>query len=105
MGDKDVVGIIGALLASRALDGARVIATQVAGERAMSAGELARRWRALRPELEATVVADAGAALDRAVATREDGPVVIAGSLYLVGEARRRWVDDPMLRDPEEVAT
>ncbi len=104
MGDKDVDGIIGALLASRALDGARVIATQVAGERAMSAGELARRWRALRPELEATVVADAGAALDRSVATRENGPVVIAGSLYLVGEARRRWVDDPMLRDPEEVA-
>ena len=29
------------------------------------------------------------------------GPVVIAGSLYLVGEARRRWVDDPLLHDPE----
>jgi hypothetical protein len=28
--------------------------------------------------------------------------VVVAGSLYLVGEARRRWLDDPRLRDPEE---
>ena len=29
-----------------------------------------------------------------------DGPVVVAGSLYLVGEARARLVDDPLLRDP-----
>jgi folylpolyglutamate synthase/dihydropteroate synthase len=49
------------------------------------------------------VLTDAGAALDRALAVAE-GPVVVAGSLYLVGEARRRWVDDPLLRDPEEAA-
>ena len=29
-----------------------------------------------------------------------DGPIVVAGSLYLVGAARARLVDDPLLRDP-----
>jgi dihydrofolate synthase/folylpolyglutamate synthase len=101
MGDKDVDGIIDALLEARALEGARVIATQVQGDRAMPAGALARRWRVRRPETEVTVIADAGAALDRALGG--PGAVVVAGSLYLVGEARRRWVDDPLLRDPDEV--
>jgi hypothetical protein len=32
------------------------------------------------------------------------GPVVVAGSLYLVGEVRARLVDDPLLRDPQEAA-
>jgi dihydrofolate synthase / folylpolyglutamate synthase len=99
MGDKDVDGIIEALIGSRALAGARLFTTQVQGDRAMPAAELARRWRRLRPETELTVVADAGAALERALAVAQ-GPVVVAGSLYLVGEARRRWVDDPVLRDP-----
>jgi dihydrofolate synthase/folylpolyglutamate synthase len=101
MGDKDVDGIIEALLRSRALDGTRVIVTNVPGERALPAGELSRRWRRLRPDTELTVLTDAGAALDRALVVGE-GPVVVAGSLYLVGEARRRWVDDPLLRDPQE---
>ena len=35
----------------------------------------------------------------KAVTTAE-GPVVVAGSLYLVGAARARFVDDPELRDP-----
>ncbi len=107
MGDKDVDGIIRALLQAEAMAALQLITTQVPGERAMPAGELARRWRAIRPELEVTVRSDAGAALDRAVSTgdgRVTGPVVVAGSLYLVGEARRRWVDDPLLRDPEDVS-
>jgi len=104
MGDKDVDGIIEALAGSEALAGARVITTQVPGERAMPAAELAKRWRTLRPDTELTVVVDPGSALDRALAVAH-GPVVVAGSLYLVGEARRRWVDDPLLHDPGEVAT
>jgi folylpolyglutamate synthase/dihydropteroate synthase len=46
--------------------------------------------------LDATVeaVSDVGRALESAVA-RATGPVVVAGSLYLVGEARRRWAEDP----------
>ena len=42
-------------------------------------------------------------ALDRALAAG-DGPIVVAGSLYLVGAVRARLVDDPLLRDPVTVA-
>jgi dihydrofolate synthase/folylpolyglutamate synthase len=103
MGDKDVDGIIAALDRAAALDGARIIATRVQGERALPAGELARRWRAVRPEASVSAIEDTGAALDRALAGADGsaGTIVVAGSLYLVGEARRRWLDDPRLRDPE----
>ena len=46
-------------------------------------------------------VAEPLAALDRALATGS-GPVVVAGSLYLVGAVRGHLVDDPDLRDPTE---
>ncbi len=101
MGDKDVDGIIRALVGAAALADVRVIATQVAGERAMPAAELSKRWRAVSAWTEVTVVADVERALDRALAAAS-GPIVVAGSLYLVGAARRRWVDDPLLRDPAD---
>ena len=103
MGDKDVDGIIRALAGSPALAGAAIVATQVEGERAMPAAELASRWTAVRGTSTDTapiVAPDVAAALDRAVADAQ-GPIVVAGSLYLVGEARRRWLDDPLLRDPD----
>jgi folylpolyglutamate synthase/dihydropteroate synthase len=100
MADKDVDGIIRALDGAAALRDARIIATQVPGDRALAAADLARRWRSIRPDATVTVVVDLAAALDRALAGAV-GPVVVAGSLYLVGEARRRWLDDPRLRDPE----
>jgi len=100
MSDKDVDGIIRALGGAFALQGVQVVATQVPGDRALPAAELARRWRAIRPDATITVVADVGHALERALAGAA-GTVVVAGSLYLVGEARRRWLDDPRLRDPE----
>ena len=65
---------------------------------------LAARWRALGRSAGITdvvAVPDPGAALDRAIASAR-GPVVVAGSLYLVGDARRRLVDDPPLHDPED---
>ena len=101
MADKDVDGVIRALAGSPALRAARVICTSVALARAMPAAELARRWRALPGDRRPEVVDDPGAAIDAALATGS-GPVVVAGSLYLVGEARRRLVDDPRLRDPED---
>jgi dihydrofolate synthase/folylpolyglutamate synthase len=104
MADKDIDGVIGALQASASLRDARIVATQVPGERALPAAELGRRWRIVRPDATITVVVDVGGALEVALA-RSDGPVIVAGSLYLVGEARRRWVDDPVLRDPAEPAT
>jgi dihydrofolate synthase/folylpolyglutamate synthase len=100
MADKDVDGIVRALDRAAALEGARIIATQVPGERALPAGELARRWRQVRPGAMITPVADVREAFDRAI-DQATGTVVVAGSLYLVGEARRRWLDDPRTRDPE----
>ena len=44
------------------------------------------------------------AALERALAAG-DGPIVVAGSLYLVGAIRAQLVDDPALRDPEPTET
>lgn len=101
MGDKDVDGVLRPLADAAALRGARVIATQVEGPRALPAGTLAARWvAAAGPVAPApTVLADPTTALHAALATAE-GPVVVAGSLYLVGAARARLVDDPDLRDP-----
>jgi dihydrofolate synthase/folylpolyglutamate synthase len=105
MGDKDVDGVIRALAAAAAIRGARVIATSLAVPRALPAAVLAGRWRDLGGPariLDITAIDDPGAALERALADAR-GPVLVAGSLYLVGEARRRLVDDPRLRDPEDL--
>ena len=104
MADKDVDGVIAALASSPALADAQVIATAVDLPRAMPAAELADRWRAGRPGGPApAVAADPGEALDRALGG-PPGPVVVAGSLYLVGAVRARLVDDPLLRDPTDEA-
>ena len=100
MADKDVDGIIAALDRSRALRGARIIATQVPGERALAAADLATKWRSARPAARIDALADVSKALQAAF-DRAPGTIVVAGSLYLVGEARRRWLDDPRTRDPE----
>ena len=72
--------------------------------RALPADDLAARWRAGRPGGPAPVVAaDPVAALDQALAGAA-GPIVVAGSLYLVGAVRARLVDDPVLRDPIDEA-
>ena len=100
MADKDVIGIATALRAAESLRGARILATRVDLPRAMPAAELATIWRAAMPAATVEAIDDVGRALDAALASAP-GPVVVAGSLYLVGEARRRWLDDPLLRDPE----
>ncbi len=99
MADKDVAGIVTTLGAADALRGARVIATRVEGERALPAEALAARWRALVPGVRVEAVPEPAAALGAALAGAT-GPVVVAGSLYLVGEIRALLVDDPDLRDP-----
>ena len=104
MADKDVDGLIAALGTSRALAGARVIATAVPGARALAPEALAARWHGAVPDADVRVAPDPAAAVDRAVATAE-GPVVVAGSLYLVGAARARLVDDPELRDPGDAGS
>ncbi len=100
MADKDVAGVVAGLAASPALAGARVIATTVDLPRALAPEALAAHWAAARDgEPAPTVAADPEAALDIALASA-NGPIVVAGSLYLVGAVRARLVDDPALRDP-----
>lgn len=98
--DKDVDGTVRALLAAASMRGARIVATSLDVARAMPADVLASRWRALAPGHLVEAIPDPGAALGRALAVAP-GPVIVAGSLYLVGEVRRRLVDDPRTRDPE----
>jgi dihydrofolate synthase/folylpolyglutamate synthase len=120
MGDKDVAGILAALAATPELAAARLVATSVPGGRALPPARLAELWREVRPDgppdtarlvgagrgarpagtiPPPLVEPDPMAALEVALAEAE-GPVVVAGSLYLVGLVRARLVDDPLLRDP-----
>jgi dihydrofolate synthase/folylpolyglutamate synthase len=102
MADKDVDGVIDALGRAGAMAGATVICTTVGLARAMDAGELAARWQAHHPDGTVLVEPDPITAVDRALARSDagNGPIVVAGSLYLVGAARGHLVDDPNLRDP-----
>ncbi len=101
MSDKDVPGVIAAMSGCAALAGATVICTSLDLPRALSAPDLAAAWQAAGiPGLRAVAAETPDAALDLALQTG-DGTVVVAGSLYLVGAARARLVEDPVLRDPE----
>ena len=113
MADKDVDGVIGALASAALLRPARVICTEPAGGRALPAERLAARWAAATGQT-AEPIADPAAALDAALSPgsgscrgsgigvgRGSGPIIVAGSLYLVGAARAILVSDPMLEpDP-----
>lgn len=106
MGDKDVDAVLAPLAASPATRGAHIITTRVEATRALPADRLAERWRAIalrvgRAGAAVTVSPTPDAALGAALAHAQ-GPIVVAGSLYLVGAVRARLVDDPQLRDPEE---
>ena len=99
MADKDVEGVIDAVARSSSLAGATVVCTAVDLPRAMAPEALAAAWRARLPAATVVTAPDPDAALDLAL-DRAPGPVIVAGSLYLVGAARARLVDDPELRDP-----
>jgi dihydrofolate synthase/folylpolyglutamate synthase len=84
--DKDVAGIVSAL-AGRA---GAVVATAYGQERALPAAELAAIVRAVAPSVLCTDAPDCAAALDQARALAgPGGTVLVAGSLFLVGEARQ----------------
>jgi dihydrofolate synthase/folylpolyglutamate synthase len=101
MADKDVAAIVAAMRACRALDGAMVLCTAVDAPRALPAADLATAWRAGDPRISARPAGTPDQALDEALHVGR-GPIVVAGSLYLVGAVRARLVDDPALRDPDE---
>ena len=95
MADKEVRELVAALHRSRILADAAVVAVTVPdAPRALAGEELAAAWggdevsgRSSLPE-----------ALDEAVdlARVADGPLVVAGSLYLVGAVRAALVPGPM---------
>ncbi|MFN8517947.1 MAG: Mur ligase family protein [Chloroflexota bacterium] len=86
LADKDVPGMVAALRQASSLRAARVLATPVPDTpRSLDATELARVWG---PRAEPTASVDEALELGLAAASREGGPLVVAGSLYLVGRAR-----------------
>jgi dihydrofolate synthase/folylpolyglutamate synthase len=99
MADKDVEGTIDAIAASAALRGATIVCTAVDTPRALEPAALASRWRQRLPSARIRIAPEPTAAL--AVALEPGGgPVVVAGSLYLVRVVRARLLDDPAARDP-----
>jgi dihydrofolate synthase/folylpolyglutamate synthase len=103
MGDKDVTGIVATLASAPAMAGARVVCTSMPEARALPAADLAAAWRGAAPGVAVSVEPDPRTALHEALAGPE-GPVVVAGSLYLVGALRAVLVDDPDLADPDDPA-
>ena len=101
LADKDVPGV---LEPWRAL-ASHVVVTTPPSERATATEDLLRLARATWadvPEVEVEGVEDATAAIERAEELAgTGGTVVVAGSLYLVGAARDRYL--PVLDDDDEV--
>ena len=98
MADKDVAGMVGPLASAGVLQGARIITTQVDVPRAMRAADLAAAWRSaseVGAEKEVVVSETVDSALDMAVPSvrTDDGPLLVLGSLYLVGAIRGRLVE------------
>jgi dihydrofolate synthase/folylpolyglutamate synthase len=88
LADKDVAGMVEALRAAPSLRGAFVLATPVPDTaRALDAAALAAAWG---QGAEPTTSADEALARGRMAARRAGGPLVVAGSLYLVGHVRAR---------------
>jgi dihydrofolate synthase / folylpolyglutamate synthase len=85
--DKDARAIVAAL----AGDAIAIVATRYRQDRAMPPDELAAIARDVTPNVE--VADDLDAAL--ALAGRYHAPIVVAGSLFLVGEARVRLLGAP----------
>ncbi len=101
MADKDVAGVVNALSGSAALGDARVICTEIEAPRALPAENLAALWAATRTQGRQSpveLIRPLAAALEAALAEAA-GPIVVAGSLYLVGAVRALLIDDPALRD------
>jgi dihydrofolate synthase/folylpolyglutamate synthase len=97
MADKDIEAMVAALARATALRDARIIATTVPdSQRSLDAASLAAAWRHAGSSAVA-VRPDPGSALDEALGLARDagGPLVVCGSLYLVGSVRARLVPDP----------
>jgi dihydrofolate synthase/folylpolyglutamate synthase len=97
MADKAVAEILAALAAAVPLREARCLATRVPdSDRSLPASDTAAAWAAATGRANADAIDDADEALQRAceLAETAGGPLVITGSLYLVGHMRARLVPD-----------
>ncbi|HVQ21693.1 MAG TPA: Mur ligase family protein [Candidatus Saccharimonadia bacterium] len=108
MADKDVAGMVGPLASADTLHGARVITTQVDAPRAMPAADLAAAWRSAADAAADQVVVASGTidgALEMAIRSvrTEGGPLLVLGSLYLVGAIRGRLVEAADASAPRSV--
>lgn len=93
MADKEVGSMMAALAGSGLLQASRFVASGVPGSpRALPAADVARAWSGASSVPADGTFDDADVALAHAlaVAAVEGGPVIIAGSLYLVGHLRTR---------------
>jgi dihydrofolate synthase/folylpolyglutamate synthase len=106
LADKDVDEMLATLASDPGLRDARLIATDVPGtDRALPASSLLARWTAIAGTARDGVeVADVDEAVRRALADARDlgGPLIVAGSLYLVGHVRARLLGEPA--HPDELA-
>ena len=100
MGDKDVAGMVRELDAGDLMRGSRIIAPRVEGTRALDPRELADAWRHRRAGIAVDLVPAPVDALGEGIrlARSAGGPLVVAGSLYLVGAVRsalmqRGWLE------------
>lgn len=102
MADKSVDDILAALARCPSLRESRVVATAVPDtDRSLPAADLATAWTACTGQATDGTVPDCDAALHHALdlAAEAGGPLLITGSLYLIGHVRSRLVaDDPAWR-------
>jgi dihydrofolate synthase/folylpolyglutamate synthase len=109
LADKDVSGMVAPLAACRALDGARVVATSVPdAPRSLPPAGLAEVWKTAthgagdRRDSSARAIDEPGDALSQAIeySRQAEGPLIVCGSLYLVGFVRGRLVADTRASGP-----
>ncbi len=99
MRDKDVAGMVGQLASASLFRGGHLVVTQVT-PRGMAAADLAAAWQAARPGSAISLAGGAEEALEMGIrhAAGAGGPLVVAGSLYLVGAVRGLLVSRGLLQ-------
>jgi dihydrofolate synthase/folylpolyglutamate synthase len=97
MADKSVAEVCAALATSPTLRGAQVICTSVGDVRSLAPEQLAAVVRAAGLATQVQIAVDPSAAL--LAAAEHDGPIIAAGSLYLVGAIRGELMRRGVLPD------
>jgi dihydrofolate synthase/folylpolyglutamate synthase len=97
MADKSIAELSAAFATSPALREAQVICTSVGDPRSLTPEDLAVKVRAAGLGSQVQIAANPNAALQ--AAAEHDGPVIAAGSLYLVGAIRGELMRRGVLPD------